>query len=100
MCSVSDVGVESMKHDNNCFGISLGGVLVGGEQDHFLVLVDDFELKEILDGEDVVSLRVGRRFLILFGMFYPQHFLFFCQFDVFPILVEFTWSFLHDIFNQ
>lgn len=99
MCSMSDVWVESMEHDNDCFGISLGGVLVGGEKDHFLVLIDDFELKKVLDGEEVVSLWVGRRVLILLGMFYSQHFLFFSEFYVLPILVKFTWSLLHDIFN-
>ena len=100
MCSVSDVRVEPMKHDNHCFGFSLGWILVGGEQDHFLVLVDDFELKEVLDGKDVVSLGVGRRVLILLGMFYPQQFLFFGEFNVLPVLVKFTRSFLHDIFNE
>ena len=58
MCSLTDVRVETVEHDNHSFGLTFGGVSICGQINTFSDFITDFEVNKVHVRESMVSLRI------------------------------------------
>ncbi len=74
VCTMTDVRVESVEHEDHGHWFATSGIAKSGEFYHFAIFIEYMEVNKIFLRKDMFSLRIGLWVLILFSIgneFFP-----------------------------